>query len=182
MKIKEEIKTYGDFWLPAAPDRKVHGTLSISNERGIELEIFQALEGNMESLLNRNMCSFNRVVGDVEEYGYVTLDGCQYTRKSHSLGQDVKARGILRVDRVFTHVKYDENESPRFNTFTFSIEGIDEWVSADGIRIAPGPEEGTESYYTNHLRVFHWGLSTVCSWKLRSILIELGPYFLERRE
>ena len=71
MKIKEEIKKYGDFWLPAAPDRKVHGTLSISNEREIELEIFQALEGNMESLLNRNMGSFDRVVGHVEEYGHV---------------------------------------------------------------------------------------------------------------
>ena len=143
MKIKEEIKKYGDFWLPAAPDRKVHGTLSISNEREIELEIFQALEGNMESLLNRNMGSFDRVVGHVEEYGHVTLDGCQYTTKSHNLSQDVKVHGILRVDRVFTRVKYDENESPCFNTFTFSIEGIDEWVSADGIMVAPGPEEGT---------------------------------------
>ena len=143
MKIKEEIKKLGDFWLPATPERKVPGMLSISNERGIELEIFQALEGNMESLLNRNMPSFDRVVGHVEEYGYVTLDGCQYTRKSHDLGQDVKAHGILRIDRVFTRVKYNENETPCFNTFTFSIEGIDEWVSVDGIMIGPGPEEET---------------------------------------
>ena len=81
MKIKEEIKNLGDFWLPAAPERKVSGTLSISNERGIELEVFQALEGNMESLLSRNMRSFDRVVGHVRGYGDVTLDGCQYTRK-----------------------------------------------------------------------------------------------------
>ena len=143
MKIKEEIKKLGDFWLPATPERKVPGMLLISNERGIELEIFQALEGNMESLLNRNMGSFDRVVGHVEEYGYGTLDGCQYTRKSHNLGQDVKAHGILRVDRVFTRVKYNENESPCFNTFTFSIEGIDEWISANGIMVGPGPEEDT---------------------------------------
>ena len=143
MKIKEEIKTLGDFWLPATPERKVPGMLSISNERGIELETFQALEGNMESLLNRNMGSFDRVVGHVEEYGHVTLDGCQYTTKSHNLSQDVKVHGILRVDRVFTHVKYDEHESPCFNTFTFSIEGIDEWFSADGIMVGPGHEEGT---------------------------------------
>ena len=39
MRIKEEFKRSGDFWLPSEPDRKVHGTLSISDGGTIELEL-----------------------------------------------------------------------------------------------------------------------------------------------
>ena len=143
MKIKEEIKKSGDFWLPTIPDRKVPGTLSISPEGDIELEILKPLEPNIEAF-SRNMGGFNRLVGNVQEYGSVTLDGCQYKTKTRSLsvGQDVlNARSVLSVNRVFTRVKYHENEIPRFNTFTFSVEGIDEWVGMDAINSNYEPKE-----------------------------------------
>ena len=143
MKIKEEIKTSGDFWLPTIPDRKVPGTLSISPEGDIELEILKPLESNIEAF-SHNMGGFNRMVGNVQKYGHVTLDGCQYKTKTHSLsvGQDLlNAHSVLWVNRVFTGVKYHENEIPRFNTFTFSIEGIDEWVGMDAINSNYEPKE-----------------------------------------
>ena len=143
MKIKEEIKTSGDFWLPTIPDRKVPGTLSISPEGDIELEILKPLESNIEAF-SRNMGGFNRLVGNVQKYGSVTLDGCQYKTKTHrlSVGQDLlNAHSVLWVNRVFTGVKYHENEIPRFNTFTFSIEGIDEWVGMDLINYNYEPKE-----------------------------------------
>ena len=83
MKIKEEIKKSGDFWLPTIPDRKVPGTLSISPEGDIELEILKPLESNIEAF-SRNMGGFNRLVGNVQKYGSVTLDGCQYKTKTRS--------------------------------------------------------------------------------------------------
>ena len=142
MKIKEEIKKSGDFWLPTIPDRKVSGTLSISAEGGIELEILQPLESNIEAIFSRNMDGFNRVIGHVQEYGYVTLDGCQYKTRSRSISQDIlQVHSILWANRVFTGVAYSENEIPRFNTFTFSIEGIDEWVAMDIIRTDYEPKE-----------------------------------------
>ena len=146
MKIKEEIKTSGDFWLPTIPDRKVPGTLSISPEGDIELEILKPLESNIEAF-SRNMGGFNRLVGNVQKYGSVTLDGCQYKTKTHSfsVGQDLlNAHSVLWVNRVFTGVKYHENEIPRFNTFTFSIEGIDEWVGMDAINYNYEPKEQVE--------------------------------------
>ena len=42
MKIKESIKKTGNFWLPPFPNA-VRGTLSISNEEGIVLEVDQNL-------------------------------------------------------------------------------------------------------------------------------------------
>ena len=146
MKIKEEIKKSGDFWLPTAPDRKVQGTLSISAEGGIELEILQPLEqpleSNVEAMFSRNMKGFNRVVGHVQEYGYITLDSCQYKTRTRSMSQDIlKEHSVLWANQVFTGVAYAENEVPRFNTFNFSIEGLDEWVAMDIIRTEYKPEE-----------------------------------------
>ena len=122
---------------------KCQGTLSISPEGDIELEILKPLESNIEAF-SRNMGGFNRLVGNVQKYGSVTLDGCQYKTKTHSLsvGQDLlNAHSVLWVNRVFTGVKYHENEIPRFNTFTFSIEGIDEWVGMDLINYNYEPKE-----------------------------------------
>lgn len=142
MKIKEGIKKPGDFWLPTIPDRKVSGTLSVSAEGGIELEILQPLElelePNIEAIfsrnMGRNMGGFNRVVGHVQGIGYVTLDGCRYITRNRSMSQGiVKEHSVLGVNRVFTGVAYAENEVPRFSAFAFSIEGLDEWVAMNAI-------------------------------------------------
>ena len=39
--------------------------------------------------------------------------------------------------------EYDEGESPVFNTLTFSVEGIDEWVGISGISVEHHFEERT---------------------------------------
>ena len=150
MKIKEEIKKSGDFWLPTIPDRKVPGTLSISPEGDIELEILKPLEPNIEPF-SRNMGGFNRVVGHVQEYGYVTLDGCHYITRNHSMSQGIlKVHSVLSVNRVFTGVAYAENEAPRFNAFVFSIEGLDEWVAMDAINYEHKEEIKIVAYKPTH--------------------------------
>ena len=151
MKIKEEIKKPGDFWLPTIPDRKVSGMLSVSAERGIELEILQPLEPNIEAIFSRNMSGFNRVVGHVQEIGYVTLDGCRYITRNRSMSQGIlKVHSVLGVNRVFTGVAYAENEVPRFNTFTFSIEGLEEWVALDAISYKQEEEIEIVAYKPTH--------------------------------
>ena len=152
MKIKEEIKKSGEFWLPTATERKVQGTLSISNDGGIELEIFQPFENNIEKIFSRNLDSLNRVVGHVQDCGYVTLDDCQYKTRTHNMVQDVlKVHSILWASRVFTGVEYRANEKPRFNTFTFSIEGIDEWIGANSIKVEHDPEKRITIILYQHL-------------------------------
>ncbi|MGC2457954.1 MAG: hypothetical protein WA435_08160 [Gallionellaceae bacterium] len=39
MRIKETIKKSGYFWLPSAPERRIPGTLSITDGCDIELEV-----------------------------------------------------------------------------------------------------------------------------------------------
>ena len=138
MRIKEEFKESGDFWLPSEPDRKVHGTLSISDGGTIELEVDGLFNDEIEALLRDRLEPIERIVGDID--GLVTLDDCYYKTQTISLGGG-RSKSFIHVGRVFTGVGYDEGESPCFNTLTFSVEGIDEWVGISGINVEPHFEE-----------------------------------------
>ena len=130
MRIKEEFKRLGDFWLPSAPDRKIPGTLSISEGGIIELEVAGLFNDEIEALLRDRLEPIERIAGDIEKEGLVTLDDCYYkTGTIRVIGGPSKS--FIHVGRVFMGVEYNEGEPTVFNTLTFSVEGIDEWV---GIR------------------------------------------------
>ena len=123
MRIKEEFKKSGYFWLPSVPDRKVPGILSISDGGSIDLEIIELLDHKTERLFND---SLKRIVGYIEEDEFVTLDNCGY--KGGDLAIIGLSKSSFRVTRAFTRVQYEEDEVPSFNTLTFSVEGIDDWI------------------------------------------------------
>ena len=83
-----------------------------------------------------------RIAGHIEKDGFVTLDDCYYKTQTISLGGG-RSKSFIHVGRVFTGVGYDEGKSPCFNTLTFSVEGIDEWVGISGISFEPHFEEST---------------------------------------
>lgn len=132
MRIKEEFKKYGYFWLPSVPDKRIPGILSISDGGSIELEVFGVFGEYGE-----NSKLIERIVGHMQQEGFVTLDGCY--RKSLSYSSDTSrtfddiSKSSIDVTRVFSGVAYREGEIPCFNTLTFSVEGIDEWVGISGI-------------------------------------------------
>ena len=130
MRIKEEFKKFGYFWLPSVPERKVAGILSISDGGSIDLEIFELLDHKTEKLFNY---SLKRIVGYIEEDEFVTLDDCGY--KGGKLTSIGLSKSAFRVTRIFSRVQYDQDEIPSFNTLTFSVEGIDDWVETSGIKV-----------------------------------------------
>ncbi len=127
MRIKEKIKKLGYFWLPSAPNRQVPGTLSISDGGKIELETIHRL-GETRTPFGGGR---KRVVGLIENDKIVTLDDCSYKSIKGSIGI---SKSLIRVNRAFTSVRYDEDEIPRFNSVKFSVEGIDEWVGITGFK------------------------------------------------
>ena len=136
VRIKEQIRKSGFFWLPfansnsfdAPPDNAVFGTLSISDGGNIELELTQSLV----------LDDLNQILGHVETYGRVTIDRCRsITPKSRIVHGVWMEAEIIKANRVFTGIRYKEDVPPRFNTFTFSVEGIDEWVGISGIKVDP---------------------------------------------
>ena len=147
MRIKEEFKKSGYFWLPSAPDRKFPGTLSISDGGIIDLEIVELFEpvnwdsSDWESIRNRLNWEpafgnhFKRIVGNIET-DEVTLDDCR-PNGGHLYFKTGLSKSTLRVSRAFTGVKYNEDEIPSFKILIFSVDGINEWIGENTDRSNP---------------------------------------------
>ena len=130
MRIKKEFKRTGEFWLSSTPDTRIHGTLSISDGGLIELETIGFFADWKESL----NIDLKRIVGYIQKDRSiplipVTLDNCTYKTIPTPVGIP---KSSIRVSRAFTGVQYDEDEIPSFNTLTFSVEGIDDWIEISG--------------------------------------------------
>lgn len=135
MRITEEFKKTGYFWLPSTPEIKIPGTLVITDGGNIELEVVglfdESIEGLSKALSGKD--GLERIVGHIEKHGLVTLDGCFYKNKNISFGGISKS--LVYASKAFLGVAYDDKEIILFNTFQFSVEGIDEWVGLSGIKV-----------------------------------------------
>jgi hypothetical protein len=130
MRVKEEFKKSGYFWLPSTPENKVLGTVSISDGGDIEVELVGDIEGERVFPIFK----FERIIGYLENGGAVTLENCRCRNKTQSLCSGF-SRALLHVDTVLIGNAYGENEIVSFNEFQFSVEGIDEWIGISGINV-----------------------------------------------
>lgn len=87
MRIKEEFKKLGYFWLPSVPERKVPGTLSITDGGNIELEIVGLFDESMKAFQRDD--GLKRIVGHIEKDGLVTLNDCFYKEKKIAFGDGI---------------------------------------------------------------------------------------------
>ena len=126
VRIKEGIKRFGSFWSPLLPDQEMHGMLSISDGGKIELE------ANGPLMIPSN--NFRRIIGRVEKHGDVTLDGCYETRTEHDFKGGISKKSF-HVGTVLSGFAYEDGEIPLFNDLSFSVEGLDEWVGLNGMRV-----------------------------------------------
>ena len=141
MRIKEEIKRSGAFWLPSTPQRDIYGTLSISDGGDVKLELTQPIDTDLEAVFGQTN-DLKQIVGHVEKDGPVLIDRCYRIQKKRNIAHGgLIAADVIWAERVFTSLPHDENTNLHFNTLTFSIEGIDEWVGISGIKVDPQYEE-----------------------------------------
>ena len=131
MRIEEEYKKTGYFWLPEKEDNKIPGVLSIDDGGSIELEIVGHFDEAMRPLSGDD--DLSRIIGHVEKDGLVTLDDCFYTKKNFSFGGISKSKVV--VNKVLSGAAWDKNEKVTFNTFSFSVDCLDEWVGISGINV-----------------------------------------------
>lgn len=144
MRIKEEYKKTGYFWLPGKVEKKIPGILSINDGGKVELEIVGHFDESVESLNGND--EIDRIIGHVEKDGLVTLDYCFYTKKNLSFGGISKSK--ILVNRVLSGAAWDQDEAVTFNTFSFSVDCLDEWVGISGINVDNnwGSKTATISY------------------------------------
>ena len=132
MRVKEKIEVSGYFWLPSFPKKRIPGVLRISDGGRIELEILGSFYENTEVLdiisLNKET-KVERIIGEIEKYGDVTLDDCLFINISTS----DTSMSLIYARKAFLGIAYDDKEPILFNTFKFSVEGINEWVNLNRI-------------------------------------------------
>jgi len=145
VRIKEEYKKSGYFWLHDNPKKRVAGTLSISDGGNIELEVVGLFDESIKALNGED--DLSRIIGHIEKDGLVTLEKCFYKNKNILFGGVLKS--LIHVSQVLSGVAYDKGEEVKFNTLTFSIEGLDEWLDISGISVNYGDDYKTaEISYT----------------------------------
>ena len=145
MRVVDEYVKTGYFWLPGREDNKIPGILTIKGGGYIELEIVGLFDDRSKSF--NDDFAIKRIIGHVEKDGLVTLDNCIYTTKSHSFGMISKSK--LVVNQVFSGVAYGENELVTFNTFSFSVDCLDEWIRVSGIKVNHDDENNTATISYN---------------------------------
>lgn len=136
MRIKEEYKKSGYFWLPDNEDKKIPGTLTISDGGDIELEVVGLFDESIKALHGED--DLSRIVGHVEKDGLITLEKCFYKKKNFAFGGISKS--LVYVNQVLSGVAYEKDEAVTFNTVSFSVEGLNEWLGISGISVLYGDD------------------------------------------
>ena len=141
MRIKEEYNKSGYFWLPENEDKRIPGVLTISDGGEIELEVVGLFDESIEALNGED--DLTRIIGHVEKDGLITLENCFYKKKNIAFGGISKS--LVHVNKAISGVAYDKGELATFNTVSFSIEGINEWVGISGISVSYSNDYKTAS-------------------------------------
>jgi hypothetical protein len=139
MRLESPFVKTGYFWLPESEERKIPGTLTISDGGNIELEVVGLFDDSVEALNDND--DLGRIIGHVEKDGMVTLDNCFYTKKNFSFGGISKSK--LCVSRVLSGKAYKKDEPFTFNSISFSVDCFDEWVRVSGIQVDTDWEKRT---------------------------------------
>jgi hypothetical protein len=132
MRVAEEIRRSGYFWLPGKDEYKAPGILIVSDGAKISLEIIGSFAGPTGSISDlKDEMIIGRVIGQVEKSGLVTLENCFFTTKRFSFGGISKSQ--INVGWALLGVAFDPDEIILFDGLTVSIEGLDEWIGLSGI-------------------------------------------------
>ena len=134
MRISDEKNLSGYFWLCANSEKRIPGTLKISDGGKIELEILGNFDSNPFQSFISSESKTQRILGIVEKEGYVTLDDCFRISGNISLSGGI-SKSTFRVARMFSSVHYEDDEPILFDSVQFSIEGFDEWLGITGIKV-----------------------------------------------
>lgn len=132
MRIGEEYQKSGFFWLPEDEENKLPGTLSISEGGRIELEVVGYFHG-IKEVFNNEDIDIERILGHVEKDGLVTLENCFYIKTNFAF--DGVSKSTIFVHKVLSGAIWSQGEIVTFNTFSFAVDYLDEWLGITGITI-----------------------------------------------
>ena len=152
MRLAEPIETTGMFWLPGDPETRLRGVLRISETSEIMVElagvienppsVFSNVGAPATARLGDGDSDLERIVGTVEKGGRITLDRC-FRQGGNLVLPSGLFRSTFHASLAFLGVEYGKEEQVSFSEFSFSVDGLDAWLSISGIGQLEF-DEGTE--------------------------------------
>lgn len=148
MRLSEPIEKPGFFWLPEDDQNKLPGILRISESGEITLTVNYFYEPHLSLLKKRPLGyppkggkdrDLNRIVGIIDN-DLVTLDECLYGKWNTSLSGGVST-STIHAKYAFFGANYRKGEEVTFSNLTFSVDGLDEWLSISGLKVEPDWEK-----------------------------------------
>lgn len=154
MRIEEEYIRTGYFWLPERDNKKIPGVLTIKDGGDIELEIVGFFDDEVN--IFNDKFDIGRIIGHVEKDGLVTLENCFYTQKNSSFFGGISKSKVC-VNKVLSGVAYEKDEVVTFNTLSFYVDCMDEWLGISGIKVYQDWKNKTTSIsYTSHDTIIYY--------------------------
>ena len=141
MRLVEPIETTGVFWLPGQSDTQLPGVLKISESGEITVELAGMFDNPLVTPRSFGVAATpsreealdpRRIVGVLQKGGAITLDRCLWQRTNFSFPSALSTSTVL-AELAFLGVEYDADEEALFSGFSFSVEGLDTWLSISGI-------------------------------------------------
>ena len=146
MILPSSIEGPGYFWLPADPNIKLPGVLSISRHGASQLHLSrltQPLPAQVDRLVLGAPFSYSgrayhkRIVGIVKTdrfSDFVTLDNCYYSSWNMPGGLGISTSEIV-ANTVLFGVSFKDDEEILLSEFRFSFPQLDQWLRVSGIDI-----------------------------------------------
>ena len=138
MRLSEPIEKRGFFWLPEDAENRAPGILRISETGKVILEVSDLYS----SMFRSEDWNLNRITGIIDN-DLVTLDNCFFSKRS--ITSSGVSTATIHANRAFIGVNYDREEEVTLSKLTFSVEGLDEWLSISGIQVEQNWEDMTAS-------------------------------------
>ena len=144
MRLSTPIETLGTFWLPANPEDRLSGNLRISDSGKVTLELggifgderfaIQDMGIGTEPPPDGDKPDYSRIVGEVEQGGFVTLERClpAGSRIKMAGGQ---SKSTYQARFAFIGGAYDPGKELSFADVSLSVKGLNEWLSVSGIHL-----------------------------------------------
>jgi len=120
MRVDKPFSVDGYFWLPSDENNKFYGTLKVEEDGKVELEILGKFS---------NKANLNIIVGQTEE-GYFVLEDCFHLTYNIPI-TSFTLKNRIHVTTLYKNISYKEdekNEDIIFNTFSFTVDGLNEWL------------------------------------------------------
>lgn len=191
MRLSEPIEKHGFFWLPGDAENQVPGVLRISESGEVILEVSYLFDYRLDSRNKHRLGSpldksedrnINRIVGIIEG-DFITLDECVYVSGRQDLSGGVST-STIRANFAFIGVNYDREKEVTFSELTFSVDGLDEWLSISGFQTEHGREDISTSIHFSSPQEIVFNLSDSIELKFTfssSWTLPFIPNFTEAR-